>query len=44
MGGGRYSTGKLSDHSITNIATMKLFGANVDAGADGHVRISRLGS
>lgn len=44
LGGGHYSTGKLSDHSITNIATMKLFGANVVAGADGHVRISRLGS
>ncbi len=42
LGGGCYSAAPLSQHASTNIAVLRLFGANVTHDADGLVRVDAL--
>ncbi|MBY0113225.1 MAG: RNA 3'-terminal phosphate cyclase [Phycisphaerales bacterium] len=42
LDGGRFLTGALTDHSMTNVATMEAFGGSVVVGPDGFVEIARL--
>jgi RNA 3'-terminal phosphate cyclase (ATP) len=42
LAGGRYATGRLSDHALTNLQTMAAFGAHAHAVSEGLVTVEAL--